>query len=164
MSNSDPDRDPAAQIRETIRKTDQRELPIRTVINRTDLNEQQVVTAADSMEELEFDHAVGLLRLTDGEPELRGDGGVPTDSDTELQLALSMLFDDGTVEVTASDVEADINIKSNHGELRLVATENSDERTFDVVVEGSPEDMAQLGAQIQAAAELAEQSGGESDA
>ena len=65
MSDPDPDRDPAAQIRETITQSDHEELPVRSVIGRTTLSEREVVEAADSDDAFEFDHGIGLIRLVD---------------------------------------------------------------------------------------------------
>jgi hypothetical protein len=158
VSDPDPDRDPAAQIRETITQSDHEELPVRSVIGRTTLSEREVVEAADSDEAFEFDHGIGLIRLVDTTAnEIRSDGGQGTADrpDTEAESPrLSLLFDDGSVRVNSPDKNATVQARPDHGQVRLEATETGD-RTVDAVIEGSPEAMAGIADQIYQAAATA---------
>lgn len=158
MSDPDPDRDPAAQIRETINQSDHEELSVRSVIGRTTLSEREVVEAADSDDAFEFDHGIGLIRLADTTAnEIRSDGGQGTADrpDTEAETPrLSLLFDDGSVRVNSPDKNATVQARPDHGQVRLEATETGD-RIADAVIEGSPEAMAGIADQIYEAAATA---------
>ena len=157
MSDPGVDRDPAAQIQETIQQSDHQELSVRSVIGRTALSEREVVEAADSDDTFEFDHGVGLIRLVDTTNEIRSDGGQGTadtpDTDAESPR-LSILFDNGSVRVNSPDKTATVQARPDHGQVRLEATETGD-RTVDAVIEGSPEAMAGIADQIYAAAATA---------
>lgn len=82
------------QIRATVETSDYPELSVREVVQRTGLSEQQVYSAAGSMDRLELDRRVGVVRLPeddggefvdDPEYELLTDGGVDQDDEGDHQ-------------------------------------------------------------------------------
>ena len=75
---------------------------------------------------------------------------------------VSTIFEDGSVEVNLADRPVDVQVRPNHGQVRLEATETG-ERTFDAVIEGDPEAMATLAdALYRAAATAAHDNGSDS--
>ena len=164
---TESDLDPADRIRETIRNSDQQELSIRTLIARTDLNETQVVRAAESMADLEFDHAIGLLRLPDSTPQT--DGGTTTTKTNQEPIAglsVSIYVDGDHFEVDITDLLADVSVRADHGAVQLAGYDPSTERHAETLIEGSAETMTAVADQLYAAAGTvrADNSGGESDA
>jgi hypothetical protein len=168
---TESDLDPTDQIRETIRNSDSTELPIRTLIARTDLNETEVVRAAEAMDDLEFDHAIGLLRLpetVDGEPQT--DGGNSTD-DTNRNpiedLSLSIYVDSEHFEVDITDLLADVSVRADHGAVQLAGYDPNGERLAEALLEGSAETMTAVADQLYDVAgtvRVDDSSGGEPDA
>ena len=67
----------------------------------------------------------------------------PTTVDVDTPITLSAVFEDGSVEVNSADKQAAVQVRPDHGEVRLEATETG-ERTFDAVLTGEPEAMATL--------------------
>jgi len=62
---------------------------------------------------------------------------------SELELSLSILFADDYLEANVQDTTAVVQVRPNHGQVRLEAAE-TDERTVEAVIEGRPEAMAAL--------------------
>ena len=86
------DRSVPELIRDTIEASEYPELTVREVTQRTGLTEQQVYSAAGSMDRLELDQRVGVVRLPeddggdfidDAEHELVTDGGFEEADDGE---------------------------------------------------------------------------------
>jgi hypothetical protein len=105
-----------------------------------------------------------LDRCTD--QEIRTDGGTPTTwrrrPDATPTLSVSLLVDTATTTVD-TDGEATIQVRPDHGDVRIEAAEDGD-RTAEAVLSGSPVAMAALTDELYAAAAaVTDPSGGDRD-
>jgi|AntRauTorckE6833_2_1112554.scaffolds.fasta_scaffold04709_8 hypothetical protein len=80
---------------------------------------------------------------------------------SELELSLSILFADDYLEANVQDTTAVVQVRPNHGQVRLEAAE-TDERTVEAVIEGRPEAMAALADELyRTASTVASRTGGD---